>query len=568
MRIRSVSQNGILRAVAFAVLMAVFGSLVFAARGGDPVSEKAAATAAAQLNGERPKQGSPISEPTPQTPVQRALASTVSLHFDKTPLRDFAAAIAREQKINVLLDRDNLSAANIDEKIPISVDLEGVSLGAALELILEQSNLAYLTPQDNVLLIVPAGAARDRATTRVYDVRAFAPRLDEFADRGFNWDAVAILPRYVTPSYWDGSAGLGASTCFAGKLIVAQTEEVQRQVAELFSALDKLRRQQETTTGGDPILIGSDKGTKPDEKTRRELAARGDVHFAKTSLNELARWLQRRGIPAFVDHQTILPPINAWGAPNDPATEPVISFDATNVPIGWALDRMLDDCGLTYRFRNGIAFITDKNRAVQLKCCAVYPVGDLVAAQESDAAVGVDAAYDDLIRTIRSTVVPQSWFDFICGNGLNANEGVIVAGQGQIMAVPSAKALVCLQTPEVHEEIKQLLNHLRAGIPPAAQGASATGSSTVIRVYHFAKRKKDEDNLVDRYAAAIKTLIEPATWNGGSASMQIFPDRIVVRHTPAVQRRIQRLLEEMIGAPDIPNRFDRLENPNTSGGAL
>ncbi len=115
----------------------------------------------------------------------------------------------------------------------------------------------------------------------------------------------------------------------------------------------------------------------------------------------------------------------------------------------------------------------------------------------------------------------------------------------------AAKALVVSQTWQVHEEIGRLMAKLRAEINVAKLAGGDRESEgkkvPVVRIYRLTQQGKEADKTADQYVAAIKTFIEPGHWTDSNVAIQALSDRILVRQTPEVQRRIKNLLE-LLGA--------------------
>src|SRR5262249_842814 len=124
-----------------------------------------------------------------------------------------------------------------------------------------------------------------------------------------------------------------------------------------------------------------------------------------------------------------------------------------------ALNLLLDQARLTCVVKDNVVQITTKTRASGKLVAKTYQVADLIwlsgpptgyapcaggvpCAREAD-----ESVQNLLIKLITSTVAPQSWSDR--------------GGSGTVDYFPLGMALVINQTPDVHEQIAELLSALR-----------------------------------------------------------------------------------------------------------
>jgi hypothetical protein len=153
-----------------ALLGLVFVNVGFAAPDGrppvakpaaDPFSSKPAAQQAgpsAKPTLAKPMAGraAPCKElRTGKAAIRRALAEKTVLSFSETPLVDIIEFLKDHHKIAIQLDKKALDDVGVAADVPITCDLQGISLRAALDLSLRNLGLA-LDIQDEVLLITTA----------------------------------------------------------------------------------------------------------------------------------------------------------------------------------------------------------------------------------------------------------------------------------------------------------------------------------------------------------------------------------------------------------------------------
>lgn len=101
--------------------------------------------------------------------IERALSQPISLHFDNKPLREVVEFIHTTADINIVVDQFGLEDRSVTIDLPISIDVDGIELRKALNLILEQFDLAYGIEND-VLKITSSMRQQGKLITRVYSV--------------------------------------------------------------------------------------------------------------------------------------------------------------------------------------------------------------------------------------------------------------------------------------------------------------------------------------------------------------------------------------------------------------
>ncbi len=84
--------------------------------------------------------------------IESSLVKQVSLAFDDKPLNEVIKDVAAKADINVVLDIQGLEEEGITSQQPVSINVNGIQLKSALNLILEPLNLGYMV--DNEVLKV------------------------------------------------------------------------------------------------------------------------------------------------------------------------------------------------------------------------------------------------------------------------------------------------------------------------------------------------------------------------------------------------------------------------------
>ena len=233
-------------------LAASDGAPPVAKRAADPFPSKPAAQQAgpaaksiAPPRLKQPDRGVPMTRckelRTGKAAIRRALAEKTALEFTETPLVDIIEFLKDHHKIAILLDKKALDDVGVAADIPITCNLKGLSLRAALDLSLRNLGLA-LDIQDEVLLITTAEKAESHLVTVVYDVADLVTCRDEKGDLWEDYDSlIETITSTLKPTTWDcvGGPGSIASGTFnsAKVLVISQTDAVHDQVAGLLKKI-------------------------------------------------------------------------------------------------------------------------------------------------------------------------------------------------------------------------------------------------------------------------------------------------------------------------------------------
>jgi hypothetical protein len=163
----------------------------------------------------------------------------------------------------------------------------------------------------------------------------------------------------------------------------------------------------------------------------------------------------------------------------------------------------------------------------------VYPVAGLLRSASGEPQRD---RFEDLIDTVQVTVAVDAWDE--------------VGGPGSLVAEPGSRALVCMQTAPVQQQVAKLLADLQrasAAQPEASQWASDDDERMELRVYALELKRGDQSlGDADSVAMLIQDLVAPDSWQGNEgAYLRPLGIRLVVRQSRAQQREIERLLKKL-----------------------
>lgn len=161
--------------------------------------------------------------------IEVALAEETETGFVETPLKDAIEFSADLHSITIFIVEDELDDAGIALDSPITLDIAGITLRSALNIMLKRLDLTYVI-EDEVMKITTVEAAEKKLVTRVYDVR-------KLAEAGFEQDALAkTITAAVRAKSWDEERNISE---LPGCLIVTQSQPAHREIVELLHQLSR-----------------------------------------------------------------------------------------------------------------------------------------------------------------------------------------------------------------------------------------------------------------------------------------------------------------------------------------
>jgi hypothetical protein len=197
------------------------------------------------------------------TRIEAALASPTELDFVETPLQEVIDYLKTQYGIEIQLDAKAVDDVGIGTDVPVTVDLKGISLRSALNLVLRRLNLTW-TIEDEVLMITTPEEAENRLDTRVYDVADLVACRD---DHDVPWDdydtLIDTIASTIKPRTWEMEGGpgsiKGATLGTARVLVVSQTRDVQDEIVSLLKGIREIAKRNPNA--------GAPRRNRPSEKT-------------------------------------------------------------------------------------------------------------------------------------------------------------------------------------------------------------------------------------------------------------------------------------------------------------
>lgn len=175
-----------------------------------------------------PSLADPVEE---QAAVEAAFQKRITLRVNEAPLRTVVSDLAKQHGLRVRFDREQPIGEWIDAATPVSIQLTNVSLGLALQLVLEPASLEAFA-HEGMLAIGEA--------TRGCELlhRTTAYRVDQIPHAAHR-RVLETLIQEQTSGKWEQEDGEGGSLSWLGPkiLLVRHHPQIQREVAALLREL-------------------------------------------------------------------------------------------------------------------------------------------------------------------------------------------------------------------------------------------------------------------------------------------------------------------------------------------
>jgi hypothetical protein len=360
--------------------------------------------------------------------INKVLDEKSNADFVEIPLGDVVEFYREKHKIPIQLDHKPLDDAGIGTDVPITRQIEGVSLRSILNLLLRELELTYLI-KDEVLVITTRDQASQQLETVVYDVLDL---VTSERDQEVDFASLQeVITATVHPTTWSEIGGPGTFAHLQGMVVISQTQAVHRDIADL---LTKLRKTRAARTNQQPAMAGED-------------AARVSLRVYKVNVPLLPIAVTRPSetpSPANADKGTPKPILNQFGE-----SGMGMGTHGMGMP-GMGMSGM----GMPGMGMSGMGMPGMARGPIRLT-----PTGETVI-------LAPDADYlKNLATTIRSTIEPQSWQP--------------AGGQGVIETLPANEqgvgTLVIKHTGSVHAQVERLLKEVETTRPKFDGATSGIG---------------------------------------------------------------------------------------------
>jgi hypothetical protein len=339
----------------------------------------------------------------------------------------------------------------------------------------------------------------------------------------------------VDTASWSELGGPGTIDGWNGILTVSQTEENQGTIARLLSALREMRKQQAAGQIGKPVFVG--RLRPPPPKVEKLLSLKTSLFYQEKTLADVfADLKERTGIEVVVDAVAL----TDSGIDVSART---VTLEVQNVSVRAALDHVLGPAGLNWTFKDDVVYVTTKDEADTLLTIGVYPVADLAgphAQTEIEKKLEFpESNAQELIHLITGEIATASWSS--------------LGGPGTIGFLdPEYPVIVCAQSLDVHESIGRLLDDLRRVRRTQAEELAKQATqplkppAPVLEAYALRPGDQNVPAVPPKeIALLVKALTGPKIWEQEDVFIQGFTGKLIVKHTPAVHRKVRKILQEI-----------------------
>ena len=371
----------------------------------------------------------------PRAGVDTALGRRVKIDVEDQPLRAFVADSVQQLGVKLELDSEALQEAHVKPDVPITCAVEGITLGAALDWILEPLGLAVVVDGQALRVTSRERAAR-MMVTATYPISGVTVPATSDPQSDPVPALCDLIKRVVEPASWEETSGKGTIQKSSEPKVIEifQTPRAHATIARLFHALHTARSGRQLVSS---IELLDQSELQARFILRRILAEKATLDFKNQPLEEVADYLRKRYL---VNVEIDRPALAVAGL----AADLPINAKIEGEPLGPSLWSVLVAHKLAYLFRDEMLVITTPAVAARTMEIRVYPVRDLIKA-------GKNPDFGPLVQAITQAVNPNGWNP--------------AAGLGMIEPYGPCLALVVVQTDGAHGQIAELLAQRRQ--PPA-----------------------------------------------------------------------------------------------------
>ena len=473
--------------------------------------------------------------------IQQKLQEPISFDFVETPLSDVIEFFNKSHQIEILMNESSLEDIGLSGDEAVTLNLSDVTLHAGLRQILYPLGLTYVLKED-ALIITPVQQAKQELNRAVYPVRdliQFNERGEDAGDQAE--DLKQLIMSSIEPNSWDSVGGPASLDIISGVLTISQTGQALSEVEKLLSALRKLPQVQEPWDSSQPGVIPVMEASPGSKRIKQALNKEVSLEFIETPLVDLVAFLRdMTDIPIVLDEK-------AMSNEGIDRSRPV-TFKAKTLTLRSALRLMLKRMSLEFMEQDGILVLTNYERTESNPVCVVYAVKDLLLLPEDPGHEEIEQELSKLSQMIRSMVRPETWSD--------------VGGFAALESFDQRAALVISTKSEIHEMVETLLARFRkvkaqqdARLKPVLPDLDKV--EVVIYELSYAEPKVNAKSGLpettppqhidtEKLVKLVPTLLGAEVWGEEESVMiEALADRLVVKHSRRVQRKVRELLDQL-----------------------
>ena len=386
------------------------------------------------------------------------LTKPTNVNFADTPLTEVCAFLEEEHQVPVRLRRVALNDNGFDVETPVNLSLNGLTLEEVLNHLTRQLALSWHVDR-GVVQIGPHDEFR--FINRSFD-------LDSLIDADHaSEELVDVLRVAVGP--WDDESEGGTTAVIGGSVIVRQTYQNQRRIAQVLAAIKQRQPM---------VALGVCSGR---ERLFSTLQSPGTIEFNEVPFQEALNFLaEAHVVPIVIDVRAL--------EDSGLASDLPVTAKLNNRPLAQLLDATLSELGLSWYIRNGVILVTTSDAEDNELLTIVYDLSDFA-----------DAGMLTQLSEAILTTTNGSWEQ--------------TSGEGGKLAQFGNRGLVIVQRDRVHLEIQTMIERLRRSLKARATNLDADAKPAkparkklVTKTYPLSKE------VAGDLSAALRNLVASDSW--------------------------------------------------------
>jgi len=206
-------------------------------------------------------EGIAIAEAAPDEPggdsplerLERRLAERIDLCLIEADFDDALNIVTQTYDLPVSVDRPAMEIYSIPFDTSVTVDAKDVTLGDALQRMLDQVGMVW-TIQHEALLVTSKDRAAELFSIRLYDVTDLVVALDEEGKLWADFEGlIDAITTSIDPASWADVGGMGTihpvTAGGARVLVISQAYHTHRRIARLLAALRRIATTRKDAAG-------------------------------------------------------------------------------------------------------------------------------------------------------------------------------------------------------------------------------------------------------------------------------------------------------------------------------
>lgn len=486
--------------------------------------------------------------------LRTQLNGETKCRFIDTPLTEVVDYLKTLHGVDIQIDKRSLQDVGLRPDVPVTIDVEHVSLRSGLRLLLSQLELTYRI-EDGRLVITTPEAAEAQLKTVFYPCRELiyidGPQVNSDVQPDYD-TLIQTITSTIQPESWSEGGPYELMQPTQNGIVISQTDEVHADIAGLLAALRAAKSLPDD--GYDPTAIDvNPAGATSRRKLAASLDKPGSRRFVEMPLEEVAANLAEwTGSPVVIDRRSLQ---DIGVAVDLPITCDIVDGSPRDL-----LRRLQRETDLTYALINDAIVIMTQEAAESNLSTKVYPIRDLVGPQyvadrvepnrffSASASAGFrfqryPRDFDSLLSAIKS-IDADFWED----NG----------GPGSIASFDYADALVVTLTEPIHEKVAALLREIRRdrqSPPTPAAEAEAKRNAPVLLRYRI-PLDDDSDDAINKLASLLVGEVAPQSWADQTTDIRSLGKNVLlIKQTPLVHAMVRQWLGQLYPQSEYSDRF-------------